>query len=634
MKQALALALSMALAGSMFAAEPPQDSSTPAAKSTRKAATKAPSVANQLNELKEAIEAQQKQIQDLGQQIQNRDAQIQQLQQRLDASQTATNQAQAKADAAAAQTAQQGQTVSAIQTDITDMKANATANAQSLQETQKNLRDQLESPLAIHYKGITITPGGFLAAESVYRNRALGSDINTPFNSVNMAGAAANNVSEFYGSGRQSRITMLAEGKAGDYKMGGYYEADFLAAAVTSNNNESNSYVLRQRQVWGQFASPTWTFTGGQMWSLATETKKGLDNRTEAVPMTIDPQYTVGFSWDRQYGVRLVKNFNNHFWLGASVENPQTTFSARNEASNFALGSVGNASGLYNSAISTCSTSLNSSGSPVTTCTNIANYSFNAMPDFIFKAAAEPGFGHFEVFGILSRYRDRVYPCEDLPTTGTPNCGTKPSVLGAYNDSQTSGGFGANGRITIAKKLDIGAHFLTGQGVGRYGTGGLSDATVNPTGTLGLLRSYQGLGTVELHLKKMDWYMYGGEEYAGKRWSVDPNTGKDVGYGPPSVATAGCYTESLPSSSATTGFNFAGGCSVDTQRLIEGTVGFWIRLMQGPHGRLQFGPQYSYVVRDAWWGTYIAATSTTPAVYSSPHGIDNMFFTSFRYYLP
>jgi hypothetical protein len=361
------------------------------------------------------------------------------------------------------------------------------------------------------------------------------------------------------------------------------------------------------------------------MWSLVTETKKGEENRTEATPMTIDPQYTVGFSWARQYGVRLVKNFNNHFWLGASVENPQTTFSARNDASNFALGSAGNAGGLYNSAISTCSTS--STG--VTTCTNIANYSFNAMPDFIFKAAAEPGFGHFEVFGILSRYRDRVYPCEELPTGGSPNCGTTPSVLGAYNDSQTAGGIGANGRITIAKKLDIGAHFLTGEGIGRYGTGTESDATVNPDGTLGLLRSYQGLATIELHLKKIDWYMNGGEEYVGKRWSVDPITGKEVGYGPPSVNVAGCYSEGLPT--AGTGFAFAGGCSVDTQRLIEGTVGFWIRLHQGPHGRIQFGPQYSYLVRDAWPGTY---SSTPTPIFQAPHGIDNMFFTSFRYYLP
>ena len=88
-----------------------------------------------------------------------------------------------------------------------------------------------------------------------------------------------------------------------------------------------------------------WTFTGGQMWSLVTETKKGLDNRTEALPMTIDPQYTVGFSWARQYGFRVTKNFNNKFWLGASVENPQVTFSAANAPTNFFFGAPGNAGG-------------------------------------------------------------------------------------------------------------------------------------------------------------------------------------------------------------------------------------------------------------------------------------------------
>ena len=54
---------------------------------------------------------------------------------------------------------------------------------------------------------------------------------------------------------------------------------------------------------------------------------------------------------------------------------------------------------------------------PVTTCTAAANYSFNAMPDVIVKAAFEPGFGHYEIFGILSRFRDRVYPCEEYLST-------------------------------------------------------------------------------------------------------------------------------------------------------------------------------------------------------------------------
>ena len=46
-------------------------------------------------------------------------------------------------------------------------------------------------------------------------------------------------------------------------------EADFLGAGITSNDNQSNSYVLRQRQIFGQAGTNKgFTITGGQMWSL------------------------------------------------------------------------------------------------------------------------------------------------------------------------------------------------------------------------------------------------------------------------------------------------------------------------------------------------------------------------------
>jgi hypothetical protein len=75
----------------------------------------------------------------------------------------------------------------------------------------------------------------------------------------------------------------------------------------------------------------------------------------------------------------------------------------------------------------------------------------------------------------------------------------------------------------------------------------------------------------------------------------------------------------------TNGFNPGGlsNCNGDTRDIIEGTVGFWYRFYSGPKGRLQWGPQYSYIVRNTWRG-----------VGGSPSGTENMFFTSFRYYLP
>jgi hypothetical protein len=617
MKRIMAVMLSMALAGGVVSAQDQAGTSTTTTTTKtahRKPAVKAgPSVSEQLSEMKQAIEAQQQSIRQLTDLVQSRDQKIQQLEQRLDQSQAVATQAQAKADTAVSESNEQQQAIMALKGDVVDLKSNDTSSALNLQETQKRIGD-LESPLALHFKGITLTPGGFLAGESVYRTRSTGGDIATPFNSIAMPGSGMNAVSEFFGSGRQSQINLKAEGKIAMAKLTGYYEADFLAGAVTSNNNQTNSYVLRQRQAWGQAAfNNGLTFTAGQMWTMATENRKGIDNLTEARPMTIDPNYNVGFTFARQWGVRVVKNFNNHFWLGASLENPQTTFTVTNNANNFALGSPGVGAGLY---------------------PNTANYSFNAMPDFILKAAWEPGFGHYEVFGILSRFRDRVYPCGEPtqnPVLCTPPGDTSPvaSAVGAFNDSKEAGGVGGNARWSFMQKhVDFGLHALYGNGISRYSASGLPDATVNPDGTLAPLRSYQGLATLEFHYPKFDVYFNGGEDYVGRRFSTDPASGLVVGYGAPSYAQYGCYTETVPGAG---GYAFGGlaHCSGQTQSVVEGTFGFWFKSYNGPKGRIQWGPQYSYTSRNAWAGAgSVAGTSL------SPHGIDNMLLTSFRYYLP
>ena len=619
MKRVLVGVLSLVLAGSASAGPAPQA----AASGTNAKKAKTPSVATQLKTMSDAIDAQQKQIEQLRQELQSRDQIVQQLQQRLDQSQAAAQaaQAQAAAAAAAAADASKSTDVQALRNDVNDLKQNESTTAQTIQETQKNLKEAIESPIAIHYKGITLTPGGFLAAETVNRTRALGADINTPFNSIPYPGASQASMSEFFGSGRQSRLSLLAEGKLASAKIGGYYEADFLSAGITSNNNQSNSYTLRQRQLWAQAAlNSGWTFTGGQMWSLVTETKNGVDNRTEAVPMTIDPQYTVGFSWARQYGFRVSKKIGDHFWGAFSVENSQETLTAHGANNNFLIGSAGSGGGLYNSGITACSTN---STTFVTTCTNAANYSFNPTPDFVLKLVAQGGPLHFEVFGLVTQFRDRIFPC--ALTTGSCDGKTGPNALGAYNDSRTGGGFGVNARASlIHKQLDLGFHGFGGDGIGRYGTGGLSDATVRPDGTLALIRGYQGLGTAEYHAKKLDFYLNYGVEYAGRTWYsntlVTPPA--PLGYGSPLFKNTGCGTETVPGAG---GFipGALGSCTGDTRTLSEATVGFWFKPYNGPKGRIQFGPQYSYVERNAWSG-----------VGGAPKATENMFLTSFRYYLP
>ena len=600
MKRVMTLALFLTLVG-VFSAQAQQSKTGAAAKSTttkKKPAAAKPDVAAQLDQFKQALDAQQQQIRQLSDQIQSRDQQIQLLQHSLQQSQSAASDAASKADAAAAQSAKHDEAVDALRSEVTDLKQNSTNTALALQETQKDLKSATESPLAIHYKGITLTPGGFLEAATVWRQHALASDIATPFNSIPMPGASQTKMTEFFGSARHSRISLLGEGKLNTAKLTGYYEADWLSSGVTSNNNQSNSYTMRQRQIWGRAELHNGiSFTGGQTWSLVTETKKGLDARTEAPPMTIDPNYNIGFSFTRQWGARITKNFANKYWLGFSVENPQAIF-AGTVQNNFVLGSVGTLGGSYD---------------------NQANYSFNAAPDFVFKAAAEPGIGHYEVFGVVRHFRGRVFP----NATATP-----ASAAGAYNSSITEAGFGANARVSLFKKhLDLGVHYLGGDGMGRYGAAALPDVTANADGTLAALNSQQGLGTIEYHGNKFDMYFYGGGEFVGKH--VSPLGAKLYGYGLPNANNSGCTAETVPGASPV---GFAPGalanCAANTRNLIEGSAGFFYRFYKGPKGTVSWGPQYSYLVRNTWAGAAGASRA------GQPTATESMFMTQFRYVLP
>ena len=595
---ALAVALSLLLTASVFA----QSSSSSAMK-----------------EMKDAIAAQQQQIQQLQQQIQSRDAAIQTLEQRVSQAEAAATQAQSTAKSAIGSEKKEGtlstEEINALQHEVTDLKAVSTNTVEGLQDTQKRVGD-LESPLAIHFKGITITPGGFLAGETVWRSHAaLG--FATPLNAIPFSASAQARASEFYGSGSQSRLSMLAQGKWNTTNLAGYVEADFLGVGVTSNANQSNSYVLRQRQLWGQAAfHDGWTFTGGQMWSLVTETKKGEDNRSEATPMQIDPNYTAGFSWARQFAFRATKNINNKVWIGASVENAEILLTASGAASNFVIGGPGVGGGLYN---------------------QFANYSTNISPDFVAKIAFEPGFGHYEVFGLASDFRDRIYPNATA---------TKPSALGANNSSIWGGGWGANGRwLAYQKHIELGVHFLGGKGVGRYGDSTLADVTVNPNGNLKALQNYQALLSLEWHSPKWDFYGYGGGEYDGRTWYLN-SAGKPEGYGSPLFNNTGCGTETVPGTGQGSGSTYfatgagfqpgvLGSCVGQNKSVVEGTTGFWYKPYNGPKGRLQIGVQYSYLVRTAWVGYGLPPFINLPGPATlAPKAIENMVFTSFRYYLP
>ena len=55
--------------------------------------------------------------------------------------------------------------VATLNSTVTDIKTTNVGLAQTLSDTKKSITDQLDNPLALRYKGITITPVAFFAFE-------------------------------------------------------------------------------------------------------------------------------------------------------------------------------------------------------------------------------------------------------------------------------------------------------------------------------------------------------------------------------------------------------------------------------------------------------------------------------------
>lgn len=579
-----------------YAGEPPAPAKKHAA--TKKPAK--PTVEEQIDALRKEFQGQ---IDGLKSDLATKDAALKQAQQTAADAQATAQKAQADLGTQQQAASENAAAVSTLQSTVTDLKANAVSIAATISDENQTIKKAINNPDALHYKGITISPAGsFIEAATVWRSAATGGDINTALTGVPLEHADAANMSEFYGSGRQSRIALKAVGKLDKATLTGYYEMDWLGTGITSNNNQSNSYVVRQRQIWAEAAfNSGFTLSAGQMWSLATETTKGTSNGSEILPGTIDPQYTAGFVWTRQYGFRVSQRLGSKLWLAASAENAETLNPsgtiALNTGTTVLLGSGGTGGGLYNST---------------------ANYSFNYSPDFVVKVVAEPGWGHWEVFGIERNFRDRIY------VTG----------VSPRNDVEIGAGLGGSVRGTLAnKKLGVGLKGLWGQGIGRYGDATLGDVTIKPNGELAPLHGFSALASVDVNpTPRLNIYMNYGGDYLNR---LILSTTANVGYGNPLANMSGCNTEVAASTTYTnSGTGFGNGatpanCGGNNKDVQEATFGYWYNFYNGPKGRLRQGFQYSYIVRNLWSG---AGGTTNPG--GGAQGTDNIIETSLRYYLP
>jgi hypothetical protein len=463
----------------------------------------------------------------------------------------------------------------------------------------------------IYYKGITLTPGGFLEAAGIYRSKSEDSDLASSFAKIPLGNNVVGHTQELRGSARQSRLSLLAQGNINDTTQAAFYvETDFLGAAQTANSNETNSYNLRIRNVYGtlDWTDLGWHLLAGQNWSLLTLNSKGVTPRNEVIPPSIDAQYVPGFAFARQPQLRLTKDLDDkQVWLAVSVENPQTTFTGSTAAGVAAL------TGATGSSL-TSSASAGSSAS--SGFTNINTFSLNHVPDVIGKLAFEPNIGgarpvHLEVFGLYRDYYDRI-------NIGTNTLGYP---VGATNSDVSGGGVGGGVTVNVVPKLvDIQGSFLTGTGIGRYGAGGLPDATLMPNGKIVPIPETMFLAGATLHATPaLDIYVFGGQESETAKPFIAG--GKFFGYGNPNYVNAGCLAEVPTGGTALT-------CTGNVKSVDQITAGFWDKVYSGAYGYVRVGVQYSHTDLD----TFAGADALGHVGALAPKTSDDMIFTSFRYY--
>jgi hypothetical protein len=471
---------------------------------------------------------------------------------------------------------------------------------------------------------VTLTWGGYLAADTVYRQHNTVSDMGTPFASIPYAFSPQFGENEFHGSARGSRLSLLAEGVLDPaQKLTGYFEMDFLGTGVNSNYNQSNSWAPRARQLYLTYDNTDWGFhvLAGQAWSLLTQNTVGITPRKENIPTTIEVSYVAGFDYTRNWQLRVVKDFGSWASFGLSVENPAELV----YSSTGAVGNGGNVGGFVVNYANVGSNFLASGTDPTTFAPDVA-------PDIIGKAAFDPGWGHYEVFGIARFFNNNTFGCVVSPATvaGPPAqtaglCSTvvANTLVPGQQSQRTKSGDGVGGSVLlpiIPKFVDIQASTMYGSGIGRYGASQLSDVVIAPDGSLSPIKAFHALGGILVHpWAGLDIYGYAGIEQAQANYWSTVSSGSIsglTGFGVPTANNSGC--------GITTAASFTGGtsnCAAINRSVSSFTVGLWQDLYKGNFGRVAGGLEWENIHRQSFAGVG-GAVSTS----------DNVFMTSLRYY--
>lgn len=416
-----------------------------------------------------------------------------------------------------------------------------------------------DSPLQLKIGGTTITPVGFLDFTNTWRSTADGDSLKTNFgkfpynNSLPLARDTEDKLSV-----QNSRIGARFDAMWKDWHVLGYWESDFVGDFAGNNTQvTSNSVLLRLRLYWVNLRNEHFEVQAGQSWSLLTPNRNGLS----ALPgdlfygQAFDVNYLNGLTWGRIPGIRFIyHSTGDKINFGVSLENADQYFGGSGGASSPALPAAF-ASNSYGNQVDASQT--NDVSIP------------QLKPDIIAKLAIQPNSRiHFEVAGVESETR--------LFNSTTNTSFTKVGAGGSVN---------AN--FAIFPRLRVITNNFWSDGEGRYLFGEVPNFIVRADGSPSPIHAGSTLDGIEAAVGKFQFYAYYGGITSGKNIAVDANGTTPIGWG------------------------YKGSSNAQNKAIQEVTFGWTHTLWRdAKFGALQWMAQYAYFTRAPF---YIASNSPKDA---------------------
>lgn len=547
------------------ASEPSAATSTPAASST----------ASELEQLKQMLLEQQRQINELRRQLGQSAA--------VAAPATPATPAAAAVEAPASIFPSVGQVAST--TAIVPRAAALPApipqatNATSAANTNpcEAEPDMKMTPAFLRIGNTCLIPIGFMDLTTVIRDKNAGSSMGSNFGSVPYNNTVNGNLSEFRFSPQNSRIGFRFDGDWKGTHFIGYNEFDFNGTSGSNGLVVSNgAFVPRLRLFWADVRKGKVEFLAGQSWSMLTPNRSGLSALPGDLFFTqvVDINYVAGLTWTRQPGMRILYHPTSKATFGVSFEQPDQ----------YAGGSAGGSGITLPAAFAALSNSQLDVAQNVSAGQNILNQP-TVAPDVIAKLAIDPSSRfHFEVGGIERNFKI-----------------VNPSLL-SQHFTATGAGLLVGANAEIFKNFRLITTNYWSDGGGRYLFGQAPDLIVRSNGALSLVHSGGTIDGFETRVRPNTLlYAYYSGIYIGRNTALDANGTTKIGYG------------------------FVGSANSVNRAIQEITFGFNQTIWANPrYGAVNFMGQYEYLMRAPW---YVAANAP-----SQTH--DNTIYFNVRYTLP